>query len=470
MNKKCSLNYITFKKHILLAFIFLLSTNYSKAFLKQTEEVVFNDTNNDTLSENELNNVLSNIVKDINYNKLNIAIAKSKLKDIDNNRNNNYNDSFIFVEDYIDNIKLVNKDNISLKNIFDLYPISNKKESVLIASYALLFSLKTNNNAIVVDIRDNFKNSSNIDSYLFDEYNNEWKAYVILISSKEQFNKNFIYSDDDSNNDKSNVIKICYSISYPSFFIKLNSYEAKCSSFIKAASSLFNSSNKSNNNSNTTIKSNEKKSKVDNSFIENSSNYSLNEVKDTEENKSFAFSELANKFSLSELSKIKSLIRFAKKNKILDKIYSKDGDVNIEDIANYNDKSIYMLVNNQSEKISSIENKLDSISKQLNDIISSANNDDSSINSNNNYMSNNKNINDKNNQFSNIPNNSNFNNSYNYNNYNKINKNENKNERNLKNNKNISILNNLNNMFSNNNSPQNKFRNKNSYYDNDISP
>lgn len=49
--------------------------------------------------------------------------------------------------------------------------------------------------------------------------------------------------------------------------------------------------------------------------------------------KSIAIDSLVSKFSVEELNKIKSLIKFAKKNKVMDDIYNRKGEVNLNDLA-----------------------------------------------------------------------------------------------------------------------------------------
>jgi hypothetical protein len=51
----------------------------------------------------------------------------------------------------------------------------------------------------------------------------------------------------------------------------------------------------------------------------------------TTSSKTFSMDQLAQKFSVEELAKIKSLIKFAKKNKILDEIFNHKGEMSLED-------------------------------------------------------------------------------------------------------------------------------------------
>jgi len=56
-------------------------------------------------------------------------------------------------------------------------------------------------------------------------------------------------------------------------------------------------------------------------------------IKEKESGKPISFDNLVNKFTVEELNKIKSLIKFAKKNKIMQDIYVKKGDINIHDLV-----------------------------------------------------------------------------------------------------------------------------------------
>lgn len=77
--------------------------------------------------------------------------------------------------------------------------------------------------------------------------------------------------------------------------------------------------------------------KKNNSFLETESlSYSkygsanMNNMKSSATT-SFSMGQLAQKFSVQELAKIKSLIKFAKKNKILDEIFNHKGEMTLED-------------------------------------------------------------------------------------------------------------------------------------------
>jgi hypothetical protein len=117
-----------------------------------------------------------------------------------------------------------------------------------------------------------------------------WKIYMLLLSG--------------NNNHK--IFKICYPIQ-DAFAIVLPNFETKCESY----------ANKYNR-----LKENSVKQIQTKSFLEKSSAV----------DSKYSIDALAEKFSVEELVKIKSLIKFAKRNKVIDKIYEKGGDVDINDI------------------------------------------------------------------------------------------------------------------------------------------
>lgn len=80
-------------------------------------------------------------------------------------------------------------------------------------------------------------------------------------------------------------------------------------------------------------------------------------IKEKESGKTISFDNLVNKFSVEELNKIKSLIKFAKKNKIMQDIYNKKGDINISDLvkaknpsASKSDPNLFINAIQKSEK------------------------------------------------------------------------------------------------------------------------
>lgn len=66
--------------------------------------------------------------------------------------------------------------------------------------------------------------------------------------------------------------------------------------------------------------------------------------------KAIAIDTLMSKFSVEELNKIKSLIKFAKKNKIMDDIYNKNGEINLNDLAAIKNPNQIQILNNRNSK------------------------------------------------------------------------------------------------------------------------
>ena len=72
--------------------------------------------------------------------------------------------------------------------------------------------------------------------------------------------------------------------------------------------------------------------------------------------KFFSLDSLSQKFSIDELNKIKSLIKFAKTNQILEKIYEKNGDITLNDLLDKEN----MLFNSDKDNNYNIKNVLNS--------------------------------------------------------------------------------------------------------------
>jgi hypothetical protein len=149
---------------------------------------------------------------------------------------------------------------------------------------------------------ENYKGMSIVGTNRDVERIDDWKMYMILLSG--------------NNNHK--ILKVCYPIS-GNFAIVLQNFETKCEGYVRKIGNM------------RQMKTQTK------SFLEKSST--------TVESK-YSIESLADKFSVEELVKIKSLIKFAKRNKVIDKIYDKGGDV---DIAELFEKPEPQKVNNTDE-------------------------------------------------------------------------------------------------------------------------
>ena len=150
------------------------------------------------------------------------------------------------------------------------------------------------------------------------------------------------------------------------------------------------------------------------SFIENSANEKL---------QTFSMESLANKFTMDELYKIKSLIKFGKVNKLIDRIYKTNGNVKLEDLILNSEqtakaKNINDNLNNRNyelqligfqhsldlinSKVNKIESVIDKLDKKLNE------NDSLDMNSqSSSYLGNNNNNNNSDNVNNNVANSSN---------------------------------------------------------------
>ena len=115
-----------------------------------------------------------------------------------------------------------------------------------------------------------------------------WKMYMLLLSG----------------NSSHKILKVCYPV-LDNFAIVLQNFETKCEGYVKRISK---------------VRQGMVQTK---SFLEKSS---------TMVDSKYSIESLAEKFSVDELVKIKSLIKFAKRNKVIDKIYEKGGDVDIAEI------------------------------------------------------------------------------------------------------------------------------------------
>jgi len=115
------------------------------------------------------------------------------------------------------------------------------------------------------------------------------------------------------------------------------------------------------------------------SFLEKSSSTSTTNT--GTEAKFYSLNSIADRFSVEELDKIKSIIKFAKKNKIIDKIYSSKGDVLIDNLiktssigsnSNSNLKTnemltqVLSLLNSQATKLQSLESEIKTMQNSKN--------------------------------------------------------------------------------------------------------
>lgn len=165
-----------------------------------------------------------------------------------------------------------------------------------------------------------------------------WKIYIVLMNSVSRGNKH-------------KLLKVCFRENTPEDnFALIMNFDKTCNELI---TQIVEKEVMKEDNSESTKKLHYMQSKIledklkqkfvgkginsnnkHNSFIEKSADSST--ASDSPA-KSFHMDTLANKFSVEELAKIKSLIKFAKTNQILEEVYSKKGDVKIEDLFNPKD-------------------------------------------------------------------------------------------------------------------------------------
>lgn len=214
----------------------------------------------------------------------------------------------------------------------------------------------------------------------------DWKVFLVLMdysdNNKEKYaertNKNKIFEVDHK------LVKVCYPEKNLNivFAIVLN-FDKSCLDYVNLSSSV---DLLSENSTEDTIKfKNFQNSLMDKdsslsenfingfdninspnpplSFLEKSqnvsekissykANFNDNRVKEQKENgKTFGLDSLVSKFSVEELNKIKSLIKFAKKNKIMDDIYKKKGEMSLSDLANAKSYPPLHIFNNDNKII-----------------------------------------------------------------------------------------------------------------------
>ena len=235
---------------------------------------------------------------------------------------------------------------------------------------------KNDNNEKLISIKDNFKarffaflyKNIKTKSLLFkpiglkldDEKIPEWNIFLVLMQSfskENDFNKKLIKvclpkdKEDDYNFavilpfDKNCLEYVNFANSNDLFSEKKNDQSLRLNNY---------QNNLLNKNINVQYSYVENKENLNNkgSFIEKSQNVGENNSTEKSKNdksknkkieKLIGIESLVTKFSVEELNKIKSLIKFAKKNKVMDNIYQKKGDINLVDLINQkNSKNVIM--------------------------------------------------------------------------------------------------------------------------------
>jgi hypothetical protein len=112
------------------------------------------------------------------------------------------------------------------------------------------------------------------------------------------------------------------------------------------------------------IKKDEASGKLKESLMnKNESFLEKSEITKTEKN--YSIDDLANKFSVQELNKIKFLLKFAKRNKVLDKIYEKEGDIELSELTGSNNSNRVNSFGLQQD-ITDQNSKLDKLLQEIN--------------------------------------------------------------------------------------------------------
>lgn len=152
-----------------------------------------------------------------------------------------------------------------------------------------------------------------------------WKFYLVLVNDKV-INK---------------LVKVCFLSGRVNIGIVLENFNEKCNDVIleiQKYNILRDQDNESKlqvvKNLRNSILSRKLKYNLSKSFLE----ISKNETIDLNDKNSFSVEDLAQKFSFDDLIHLKSLIYFAKINKIDSKIYEKRGNITIKELINQNDE------------------------------------------------------------------------------------------------------------------------------------
>ncbi len=211
-----------------------------------------------------------------------------------------------------------------------------------------------------------------------------WKTFLVLMDYiKDSINHSNLTSEkkiDTKNFSDHKLLKVCFPENdKKNFFAIIINFDKSCLDFINFAESVNLLSDEETTQmdrirkyQNFLLDSNLRKSLYDEnkiydkdndnkhsnyagSFIEksqdivnnNNVNDNIQVIEDNEksvndgkkEGKAIGFETLVPKFSVEELNKIKSLIKFAKKNKIMDHIYEKKGDLSLNDLLYTNNST-----------------------------------------------------------------------------------------------------------------------------------
>lgn len=338
-------------------------------------ETLYNSSSNKD-SRNKHNTIIEELSKISNSYKLNNYLIKSKIKLLNKEVQSKISNKVMYMNDLFSILK---KKEI-FDNEFNLETLINssesncsKKESLIIGILAKLSfdSIIFNPFGVSKDteiIRINNDNNS-IES--------DWKPYIVLMSKQGFENR---------------LTKICYSESVQSIFIRVK-FDEECSDVISILEEnhIINHLKAKKNDKENQVTEIDKKisnstdtANLNSSFLEKSLITStvstINASSSGNKSGAYSMSSLASKFSVDELNKIKSIIKFAKKNKITDKIYNIKGNITLEElikqqtgkdsgnVSTGNNGELREFIKYQKDKMNSLESTLKDIQKEIKEI------------------------------------------------------------------------------------------------------
>lgn len=376
---------ISFKLSLLIAISSFLNVMCNiNNFLEETYDSF--------LEKGNLNDYIDSIVSKLNDKKMSCYLTKKKINKINDEKKFNLNsnkpsnkttnitsynanqvkeyqlvsNNVLFLCDFLKNFKELPSNSINPTLVLESSETHCKKEEALFISIMAKLSFKRK---IYQPIGV---------SYDLENLKGNWKSFLILMGKEGLENK---------------LHKICFNPFHLDVLIVLEEYENSCNSIVEFLENSNILSNEdplyiehhieSNNyeelktNSSHNLKSDIKQtsfleSSISNELTSESSlknyNNAFNANSNTNSNNNISVSKIMSKFSFDELSKIKSVIKFAKKNNILDKIYSSNGEIEFNLNSQNNSTSlndIFNEIKNEETKISNIENVLNDMKNNL---------------------------------------------------------------------------------------------------------
>lgn len=381
------------------SFILLIVTLITLSNVTKQQDLIKETSNNDASISNSINNkkdefmvklyaaylkksnmsdYLDELIKSANSLKMSNYICKSKVKML---KNKELEEKVFYLNDYLKQLKTLDNSKLDFKILLNSSENDCSKEEALLIG--TLSKISFDNQAFIpIGVSNDVENISDKD----------WKAYIVLMALSGFENR---------------LSKVCFSNKNRGVFIKVK-FDEECSKYIAI---LYNNNifpktsinkeinnkikeiekkvfeNQINNNSSkesvvdnndkiNVPKKNENESVFKNKQVIHNSSFLETSVTSKSTSKLYSVTQLADKFSVDELSKIKSIIKFAKKNKITDKIYNNKGDITLEELLKEQGKalnstetgSVVDLIKKESSKIDSLESTLKLVLNEITDI------------------------------------------------------------------------------------------------------